>query len=137
MDKRQHKLLREASRQVERNKFPRYGFWTAIFTILYGAYTYFNSGYLDGLIDERLGFITEPMLVIATILSGGMKLAGVLLDKGTLKQIGIIAMSFVWGILFSLSFIWSVGEGYPAQTFILYGYILVNCLNIAHKGDFK
>lgn len=136
MDREQRILLQKAQKKVDKGHFPFYGFSLALMSVIYGAYVYFNGGYLVKTIDIRFNFITEEIISMTTILAGLIKLAGIAFNSGLVKRIGIVLLSFVWGVVFTLATVWALGVGYPAPTFIIYGFVLAICLRVSYKGDF-
>lgn len=136
MNKRQRVLLQEAEEKVEKGYFPFHSTLITFTSIFYGVYVYFNGGYIVNTIDPHFNFITEGIISVLTIMSGIVLIIGLLSKNGHIKRTGVVLMSFTWGLIFTLTLIWSLGAGYPAPNFIIYGYFLLSCLIVSYKGDF-
>ena len=134
--KQKNLLLQEAEEKVEKGYFPFHTSLITLTSIFYGLYVYFNAGYIINTIDPHFNFITEGVISVLTIMSGIVLIIGLLTKNGHVKRIGIVLMSFIWGLIFTLTLIWSLGAGYPAPNFIIYGYFLLSCLIVSYKGDF-
>lgn len=137
MNKKQKSLLlQEADNKVENGSFTFHSSLIALTSMLYGLYVYFNAGYIVNTIDPHFNFITEGIISALTVMSGIVLIIGLLSKNGHIKRTGVVLMSFTWGLIFTLTLVWSLTAGYPAPNFIIYGYFLLSCLIVSYKGDF-
>lgn len=135
--KQKNLLLQEAEEKVENGSFPFHGSLMALTSMLYGLYVYFNAGYIINTIDPHFNFITEGIISFLTVTSSVILLIGLSNKNGHIKRTGVVLMSFTWGLIFTLTLVWSLTAGYPAPNFIIYGYFLFSCLIVSYKGDFN
>lgn len=121
------------------NRKPWFAFWGFLFAIgsvLYGEFIVRVDGYLLANTEPYFKMIPEDLIGWLMITAAVVKLAGVIINNGTLKRVGIISLSAMWSGIFVLATTYSFGTGYPHPSYIFMGIMMLGCFRIARKGDF-
>lgn len=131
------KLKKEMDEAI--NQKPNY-FWSiavSAFSFLYGTFIVRFDGYLLNYIEPQFRLLPVQILGSLLIIVSVIKIAGILSCNRYLKRFGIWGLSSTWSALFFFSVTYSFGTGYPDSGYLFNGFILVICLYISFKGDFK
>ena len=124
--------LRKEKKQVLYSSF--WAYTVSIFSMAHGLFLLLQIDFLTTPLQTYFFGINEDILGMVLIVAGLCKVAGILLSNNRLKQIGIVALSAVWGMLFYTSLFWSFGMGYPDDAFIDTAVMLVMSLRVSYKG---
>lgn len=130
-----NKVVRELRKEQEQILYSH--FWAynvAIFSVAHGVFLLLQVDFLIVPLETYFFGVDEDILGAVLIIAGLCKIAGILLKNARLKQIGIVALSAVWGMLFYTSIFWSFGAGYPDSVFLDTAVMLAMCLRVSYKG---
>lgn len=108
--------------------------WLSVFQ---GLFFLYQADYMTEALDLYFLGVRQQVFGLALLLFGVIKLLGLFLKIENCRIIGIVGLAGVWTMLFTVSFLWSFGVGYPSNMFLSYGFILVACLRVAYKGVFN
>ena len=107
-------------------------------TLVLGIIFATPAGYLH---PERSLFFELPVIRLSlafwAVLSGVVKMIGLLRDNNRWKKAGISLIAAGWGALFSLIVYREYITDFYPQSLVSVGVILAVCFTIAHKGDYK
>ncbi|GEQ32148.1 hypothetical protein B795N_00300 [Marinilactibacillus psychrotolerans] len=114
------------------------GYLISIFSIWYGFFNIQNDFYLIGLIEPYLQHIVSIKFIgYCLVLFGMLKLIGIIKNNTLARKLGIWSLTGMWSGLFALALTFSFGTGYPHATYGFNALVLVLCLIVSFKGDYK
>lgn len=137
MSVRDQLMLERVTQEAELKKSSF--FWGKVvsyFSIFHALFLLVQPDFILVPLDTYLLGINQRLIGGLLIVVAVTKLVGIYFDSDTLRVLGIIGLSGVWGVLFTLSLMWSFGIGYPSNTFLSAGFMLVAILRVAYKGVF-
>lgn len=130
-------LVAEIENEIESKPFAFWGFSIALTSLAYAIFNLSHTGLLSSLLSPPYSSIPENLISWGLFIASLLKLYGILMDNATLKRLGIVILSGIWGMLFIFSVTFSFGVGYPTTRFITTGFIVVACLRVSFKGDYS
>jgi len=130
------KELKKQKKDIEKKSY-FWGYFVAIFSILQSVFLFIHTDYMADRFNAYLFGVNQNVFAIALAVAGVIKLAGLLFDETHSRQVGIVALCAIWGMLSVVALFYSFGIGYPSNAFLTNGLILVACLRVAYKGVFR
>lgn len=113
------------------------GLLIAIVSIAYGEFTIRVNDYLIANTEPYFQSLPVKVIGFALLLSGLIKLIGILTDNTLARKIGIWSLSGVWFALFVLAVTFSFGSGYPHPSYLFNFLAWASCLIVSFKGDYR
>lgn len=136
MENHVKKELKKQRENIEKKSY-FWGYIVAVFSILQSGFLFIHTDYMADRFNAYLFGVNQNVFAIALLIAGVIKMAGLLLDETYSRQVGIVALCAIWGMLSVVALFYSFGIGYPSNAFLTNGLILVACLRVAYKGVFK
>ncbi|ALV20772.1 hypothetical protein [Carnobacterium antarcticum] len=131
------KLKKELIHAKSKRPSDFWGYAIATVSILHGDFIYRIDGYLVTHAEPYLSKLPEKGIGLFLLFAGVIKLVGLISRNKYLKKISIWMLSAIWGGLSFVSITYSFGTGYPDPYYIFMIFVLVACLRVSSKGDYK
>lgn len=123
--------------KVEQQQLKPSYFWgvtVSIISLLNGLHLLFYEGVIVDRLNAYFLGANEDIFGVVLVLFGGIKLIGVLIDSVTMRAVGIVGLSVIWGMLWVVALMFSFGIGYPNTAYLSNGMMLIACLRVSYRG---
>lgn len=133
-------MSREIRQIAEKSRHEKVAFWgllMGIYSVFYGIFYLRHQGYLIANAEPYMRFLPEKTIGWAMLIFGVIKILGVLLRNDFMKMIGIWGLSAIFGGMALVAFTFSYGSGYPNSVWIDRILVVVICLRISFKGNYR
>ena len=131
------KLKRELYQAKNKRPSDFWGYTTTFISLAYGHFIYTFDGYLIAHAQPYLRHLPEKWIGAFLLFSAILKLIGLITQIRFLKKWSIWLLSAIWGGLFFVSVTYSFGIGYPDPSYLFNLFILVACLRVSLKGNYR
>lgn len=129
-------IERQIKNVKKRKKARFWGRTIAIFSILYGSFTFYHNQYLQSVTEPYFRVMPTRTIGIALCIAGIIKLIGACNDNTLLRKIGIWTLSGLWSGLFIVALTYSFGSGYPSPNYLYVALPMFICFAVSLRGDF-
>ncbi len=136
MELQDEKLVEDIKRETNKKELPFWSILVVSVSLLHGLFILRFTGYLTEHSGTELGLMTEQFIGWGLIVFAIFKIIAMIGDYHLIKRLSVVALSFIWTGLFSLSLVYSFGIGHPNPYWYFYAVIVLGCYRISFKGGY-